>query len=77
MPLTIAADGKISHQRAYITKKRIDVAIALASFNGDDFDAGYGIFRSMFVVSKPPASVGDHVRMVVDCLELTRVDDTK
>lgn len=74
MTLSMAADGKIAYKRVYSTTKNVNLSIDLLSFNGDNFDAGYGIFRSTFVVSKPPARVGQQVKMVVDGVELTKVD---
>lgn len=74
MKLDIAADGKIAYDRLYSSKKHVKLDIELAGFNGDDFDAGFGIFRSTFVVSKPPVRVGEKVEMVVDGVVLTKTN---
>lgn len=82
MSLHIAADGKIAYKRlssankqSYKTRKQIDLNIELAGFNGDNFDAGFGFFRSTFVVSKPPTTSDGATTMVVDGIELTRMDE--
>lgn len=74
MKLTIAANGKVEYKRLYSSKKNVNLSIELASFNGDNFDAGVGIFSSTFVVSQPPSKVGTKTTMVVDGVELTRID---
>lgn len=78
MALTIAADGKIDYTRDYkegtgSAKKHIDLNIELKRFDGDNFDAGYGIFQSTFVVSRPPTAEGETMTMVVDGVELTKL----
>ncbi len=74
MNLTIAANGKITYKRVYSSEKNVDLSIELARFNGDNFDAGVGIFNTTFVVSKPPARFGGKIKMVVDGVELTKID---
>ena len=74
MNLTIAADGKVAYKRVYSDKKNVNLSIELAGFNGDNFNAGVGIFHSTFVVSRPPAKVGEKTTMVVDGVELTKID---
>ncbi len=74
MSLTIAPSGKIAYKRVYSAEKKVDLLIELASFHGDDFNAGFGIFHSTFVVSKPPAMSGGKTKMVVDGIELTKQD---
>ena len=73
MSLSIAANGKVEYKRLS-AKKNVNLSIELASFNGDNFDAGVGIFHSTFVVSRPPAKVGAKTTMVVDGVELTKID---
>lgn len=78
MDLAIEADGKIAYKRltsegAGKGKKTLDLHIELKRFNGNDFDAGYGIFHSTVVVSKPPATDGETTTMTVDGVELTKV----
>jgi hypothetical protein len=72
MNLTIAPDGKIAYKRAYSNKKHVDLSIELVRFNGDNFDAGVGIFNSTFVVSRPPVESKGKTTMVVDGIELTK-----
>ena len=74
MSLTIDPSGKIAYKRVYSTAKKVDLSIELARFHGDDFDAGFGIFHSTFVVSKPPIMSGGKTKMVVDGIELTKED---
>ena len=74
MNLTITPDGKIAYKRVHSAEKHVNLNIELAGFSGDDFDAGFGIFRSTFVVSKPPARSGGKITMVVDVIELTKID---
>lgn len=74
MKLTIAADGKVAYKRVYSTKKYVDLTMDLGGLSGDDFYAGVGILNSTFVVSKPPSKVGDRMTMVVDGVELTRLE---
>ena len=79
MDLAITADGKVDYKRVYgegtgNAKKHVDLSIELKRFNGNDFDAGYGIFQSTFVVSTPPTRVGEKMTMVVDGVELTKTE---
>ena len=73
MRLQIAKDGKIQYERSR-EGKNVDLNIELKGFNGDNFDAGVSLIRSTFVVSKPPYRVGDDWKMVVDGVELTKVE---
>jgi hypothetical protein len=79
MDLTIAADGHIHYKRltsegAGKGKKTVDLSIELKNFSGNNFDAGYGIFQSTFVVSKPPTTEGDKTTMIVEGVELTKAE---
>lgn len=74
MELRIGADGKIFYQRVYGPEKQVKLDIGLAGFRGDDFEAGLGIVNSTFHVSRPPTRSGDKMKMVVDGVELTKVD---
>lgn len=73
MDLTIAADGKVQYKRVD-PNKNVNLSIELARFNGDNFEAGVGIIVSTFVVSMPPTSYGDKTKMVVDGVELTKME---
>lgn len=74
MELRIAANGKIAYKRVQGPEKKVNLDIELTAFNGDNFDAGFGIIHSTFIVSKPPTTSGGKTRMVVDGVELTKVD---
>ena len=73
MRLQIEKDGKIQYERAR-ESKRVDLNIELKGFNGDSFDAGVSLIRSTFVVSKPPHRDGGAWKMVVDGVELTKIE---
>ncbi|HEY0489354.1 MAG TPA: hypothetical protein VGD30_07580 [Telluria sp.] len=73
MRLQIAKNGKIEYERNR-EGKTIDLNIELKGFNGNNFDAGVSVVRSTFVVSKPPHRDGNEVKMVVDGVELTKVE---
>lgn len=71
MRLNIAKSGQIDYKRTSPNKK-IDMSIELLRFEGNNFEAGYGIVGTTFVVSKPPHREGGKWKMVVDGVELTR-----
>ena len=73
MRLKIGQDGKIAYKRTGV-ELQVDVNIELSAFEGDNFVAGVGPFLTVFLVSKPPHSRGSSTRMVVDGVELTKVD---
>lgn len=73
MRLYIAKDGKIEYERKR-EGKSVDLNIELKGFNGNNFDAGVSLIRSTFVVTKPPHRVGSQWKMVVDGVELTKVE---
>ncbi len=73
MRLQIAKDGKIQYQRNR-EGKDVDLNIELKGFSGDNFDAGVSLIRSTFVVSKPPYRDGRDWKMVVDGVELTKLE---
>jgi len=74
MRLQVAKDGRIKYKRDRLGKK-LDLSIDLQGFDGDNFDVGFALVRSTFVVSKPPHREGDKWKMTVDGVELTRVDN--
>ncbi|TFW33824.1 hypothetical protein E4O92_05605 [Massilia horti] len=79
MRLNIQQDGKVEYKRERPGKnskgrKIIDLNIELLGFDGNDFYAGYGIVSTTFVVSKPPYRDQGKWKMVVDGVELTRVE---
>lgn len=73
MRLQIEKDGKIQYERVR-EGKNVDLNIELKGFNVDNFDAGVSLIRSTFVVSKPPHRAGSGWKMVVDGVELTKVE---
>ncbi|WP_338845690.1 hypothetical protein V8J88_18420 [Massilia sp. W12] len=73
MRLHIKQNGKVHYHRK-TAEKKVDVSIDLDSFEGHSFLAGVGLFKTRFDVSKPPHKVGDKMKMVVDGVELTKVD---
>jgi hypothetical protein len=73
MRLQIAKNGKIEYERNR-EGKSVDLNIELKGFNGHNFDAGVSVVRSTFVVSKPPHRAGNEWKMVVDGVELTKVE---
>jgi hypothetical protein len=66
-------EGKVKYKRDRPGKK-LDLSLDLQGFDGDNFDVGFALVRSTFVVSKPPHREGDKWKMTVDGVELTRVD---
>lgn len=69
--INIAKNGQIDY-KIQRPDKKVDMSIELLRFNGDNFDAGYGIISTTFVVSKPPHKKDGKWKMVVDGVELTR-----
>lgn len=74
MYLLITQDGSVRYKRL---KGGVSTSIdgPLKGFDGDNFSAGIGSLATTFVVSKPPYQDGEHWKMVVDGVELTRTDD--
>lgn len=73
MRLQLNKEGKVKYKRDRPGKK-LDLSLDLQGFDGDNFDVGFALVRSTFVVSKPPHREGDKWKMTVDGVELTRVD---
>ena len=73
MRLKISQDGRISYRRTG-SELNVDVNIELSAFEGDSFIAGVGPLRTVFNVSRPPHVKGSTKRMVVDGVELAKVD---
>ncbi|MBQ5941765.1 hypothetical protein [Massilia sp. AB1] len=71
MELNLSKDGKVRYKRDQ-PGKRVDIEVDLLEFNGNNFDVGWGIVRSTFVVSQPPHRVGKQWKMTVDGVELTK-----
>ena len=71
MQISLSKEGKIQYKRKQ-PGKDVDLSIDLLGFSGNNFDAGWGIVRSTFMVSKPPQREGKQWKMTVDGVELTR-----
>ena len=69
--INIAKNGQIEY-KVKRPNKSVDMSIELLRFNGNNFDAGYGVISTTFVVSKPPYKEDGKWKMVVDGVELTR-----
>ena len=73
MDLNISEAGKIIYKRISPNKK-VDINIDLVSFDGDNFNAGFALFNTTFVVTKPPHLENKKMKMVVDGVELTKAE---
>ncbi|SFD52180.1 hypothetical protein [Massilia yuzhufengensis] len=71
MHLALSKEGKVKYKRKQ-PGKNLDLSIDLLGFSGNNFDVGYGIVRSTFVVSQPPHREGKQWKMTVDGVELTK-----
>jgi hypothetical protein len=73
MRLNIKQDGHVEYKRKQ-PGKNLSLNIDLQGFHGDDFDVGFSLVRSTFVVSKPPHREDGKWTMTVDGVELTRTE---
>lgn len=75
MEVLITQEGSVMYRRVRgnVTKS---IEGPLQGFEGDDFVVGVGPMKVTFVVSTPPHEVGGEWKMVVDGVELTRVDES-
>lgn len=73
MYLLITQDGSVKYKRL---KEGATTSVEgpLKGFNGNNFEVGVGPMATTFVVTRPPYQEGDHWKMVVDGLELTKTD---
>ncbi len=73
MYLLILADGSVSYNRL---KKGVTTSVngPLQKFDGDDFIVGISFFKTRFVVSTPPYKQEGVWRMMVDGVELTKLE---
>ena len=74
MWLLILQSGRVEYERAKGSGKT-SVSGPLKKFEGDNFSVGIGLLTTTFVVSKPPYPDAGVWKMVVDGVELTRIDD--
>ncbi len=73
MRLNIKQDGQVEYKRKQ-PGKNVNLSVDLQGFNGDNFDVGFSLVRSTFVVSKPPHREDGMWKMTVDGVELTRTE---
>jgi hypothetical protein len=73
MYLLITQDGSVQYERIKSGAKT-KVTGPIQKYDGDDFSVGIGFMSTTFVVSKPPYQVSGVWKMVVDGIELTKVD---
>ena len=73
MYLLITQDGSVKYKRMK-DGGTTSVDGPLKGFSGNNFEIGVGPMATTFVVSKPPYQDGEHWKMVVDGLELTKTD---
>jgi hypothetical protein len=73
MSLWIRADGHVEYRRVE-GSGNTSISAPLKAFDGDDFEVGIGWMSTRFDVSTPPHRDDGEWKMVVDGLELTRVE---
>jgi hypothetical protein len=71
MSLLITADGSVKYERLEEGNTK-SISGPLKGFEGQNFSVGFGPMSTTFVVSAPPHTTGDRIRMTVDGIELTR-----
>ena len=72
MYLSISPTGKVEYERRG-KSTRTTITGPIQEFKGNDFSVGLPFLSATFVVSKPPYKEGDRWKMVVDGIELTKV----
>ena len=72
MQLLITQDGSVKYERL---KGDVTTSVSgpLQKFEGNNFSVGISFMSTTFVVSKPPYQDGNAWKMVVDDVELTKV----
>ena len=73
MSLLITLDGRVSYKR-YGGGLNKSIDAPLTAFHGDNFEVGLGFVTTLFEVQQPPVEEGGTWTMVVDGVELTRVN---
>lgn len=73
MYLLVLRDGSVRYERLK-NGGSVTVSGPLKEFKGNDFLVGVGPLSTTFVVSKPPFQNGNAWKMVVDGVELTKID---
>lgn len=72
MSLLILQDGSVDYKRL---KKGATVSVTgpIKEFQGDNFVVGIAFFKTTFKVSTPPYQENGKWKMVVDGIELTKI----
>lgn len=73
MGLLIMQDGSVAYKRLK-AGVRTSANGPIRRFEGDDFVVGVPLFSTTFEVSKPPYQEAGKWKMVVDGVELTKVE---
>jgi hypothetical protein len=73
MSLMIEPGGSVRYKRQQGAGST-SIEGPLKRFVGDDFEVGIGPMSTTFVVSQPPHQIDGQWKMVVDGVELTRVE---
>ena len=73
MTLLITQDGSVQYERIKGGGKTT-VTGPIQKYEGDNFSVGFGFLSTTFVVSKPPYKASGVWKMVVDGVELTKID---
>jgi hypothetical protein len=73
MTLLITQDGSVQYERIKGGGKT-KVTGPIQKYEGNNFSVGIGFLSTTFVVSKPPYQASGVWKMVVDGVELTKVD---
>ncbi len=73
MSLSISKESKVDYERKK-GSSTTSISGPLQGFEGDDFRVGIWKLSTTFVVSKPPHQVDGRWKMVVDGVELTRLE---
>ena len=71
--LLITQDGSVAYKRLQAGATR-SITGPLKGFEGDDFEVGIAFISTTFVVSTPPFQENGKWKMVVDGVELTKVE---
>jgi hypothetical protein len=74
MSLLITEHGYVQYQRSG-KKGNVSIEGYLQNFDGNDFEVGLGPITTTFVVTQVPHQVNGTWKMVVDGVELSKIDD--
>jgi hypothetical protein len=71
--LLIQTSGEVSYERKE-DSTTVTINAPLKEFNGDNFVVGIGFMTTDFIVSEPPTKKEGKWQMVVDGVQLTKLD---